>query len=246
MILRDDCISFSPMKAPRLFGLLFLAVPLSGQVILTDNFNTGSLDSSKWTTSLPFGSSTVVQSGGFATTTGRGILESVIGYSSPYAMSGSFTMNDANEHFDIYFRTDFSVIPSSNNTLTGMFVEFSNDGDQISIQGQGFSPTFSTPSDHKSYSLTTGQSYAFTITDNGTDISVSINGVVELTASTTNATGNKFAFSSREFASTSTSIDAITVTAIPEPGTYGALAGATMMVAAILKRKRSGIVNVAT
>lgn len=227
------------MKALSLLGFVFLGVSLHAQVILTDDFNGGSLDTSKWTTILPYGSSTVVQSSGVVTTTGRGILATVNGYQSAYVMTGSFTMNSDLEHFAIGFRTDLSALPDVDlyHTLSGMFVEFSNDGDQISIQGRGYSPENSVPSDHKSYSLTTGQTYSFSITDTGTNIAVAINGVNELTATTSNSTGNKFAFYSREFASTSTSIDSIAVTAIPEPSTYAAIFGLVGLAVAAIRRR---------
>lgn len=211
------------------------ALTASSQILLTDDFSGGSLDTSKWTTDLPFGGSTVVQNGGLLTTTGRGKLVTVSGYSSPYEISGTFTMNHADEHFLVGFRTSLSTIDGYA-TTSGMFVEFSNDGDNISIQGVGYSPV---ASDHKGYSLVTGQSYSFVISDTGTQIAVSINGVTEITATTTNATGNKLAFYSREFSSTSTSIDSLTVTAIPEPGTYAAIVGALLFGVAVLRRLSS-------
>ena len=92
----------------RILALLSFPVALSAQVLLTDDFSGGSIDSGKWSVILPGGSSSVVQSGGLLTTTARGVLGSVADFSAPYSISGSFTMLDGLEHFNIVFRSDLS------------------------------------------------------------------------------------------------------------------------------------------
>jgi hypothetical protein len=62
------------MKTLGILILAILGARLSGQVLLNDNFSGGSLDTGKWQTILPTGSSSISQSGGVLTTTGRGIL----------------------------------------------------------------------------------------------------------------------------------------------------------------------------
>lgn len=227
-----------PKVTPLLLVLAALPV-LRGQTLLHDDFSGGSIDGAKWTTSLPFGQSTVVQAGGVLTTAGRGILQSVSGFTAPFTISGSFTMGNDLEHFAVGWRTDLSVIPDAGlfNTPTGLFLSFSNDGDQISVQGAGYTPV---ASDHKNYSLTTGQSYSFVILDDGLDFAVSINGVQELTGSTTYSTGNQIVLYSREFSGTSTAVDSITVSAIPEPSGYAIIGGITAALAIFSRRRAKG------
>jgi hypothetical protein len=206
----------------KLTLLALLPTALSAQVLLTDDFNDSTINPALWTVILPNGGSSVIENGGALTTAGRGILGSVAGFTSPYTISGSFTMNDSLEHFNVVFRTDLSA--GDFGERRGIFVSFSNDGDQISIQ------RYSNAGDNellavKSYSLATSQSYSFEIMDTGSVVMLSIGGTLELTGSSNYSTGNKIGFYSREFGSTSTSVDSLTVTAIPEPATYSALIG---------------------
>ncbi len=234
------------MKALLCLGLILFGARLGATPLLVEDFNGASLNTNLWQTILPFGQSSVVQSGGAVTTTARGYLATVNGFSSPYVITGEFTMLNAFEHFDISFRTDLSPLPDADlfHQLSGIFVSFSNDGDQISIQGRGFSPQFSTPADHKNYTLTTGQKYSFSIFDDGYNIAVGINGVTELTASTLNSTGNHVAFSSREFGFTSTALDSVAINGVPDAGSCGVMMGVLFLCMAAVyhkaERKRSG------
>jgi hypothetical protein len=211
------CIAFR-MKIFRCFPLLvmlcgLLQIARADSILLSDNFSGGSLDLSKWTTILPTGTASVVQSGGAITTTGRGILATANGYNPSYIINGSFTMLHDWEHFNIGFRTDLSFLPEPDlyNTLSGMFVSFANDGNSISIQGRGYT-------DHtvKSFELTTGETYFFSIFDDGLNIKLSINGITELSATSTVATGNHVAFYSREFPFTATSLDSVNIVGVPD------------------------------
>jgi hypothetical protein len=200
--------------------LLTALVAISGDiradtVVLSDDFSGAALDASKWTTILPYGSSSVVQSGGVVTTNGRGVLATVNEYSSPYVINGAFTLLNDYEHFNVAFRTDLSFLPDQDlyHTLSGMFVSFSNDGNQISIQGRGYAGIT-----YKSYALNTGETYFFSIYDNGTNISLAVNGLTELTATSNVSTGNHVAFYSREFPSTRTALDSVNITHVPDVG----------------------------
>jgi len=211
---------FVPQNAlrPSLFLATLIAlcsVVRADTVVLSDDFSAASLDASKWTTILPYGSSSVVQSGGVLTTTGRGILATVSDYSSPYVINGAFTLLNDYEHFNVAFRTDLSFLPDQDlyHTLSGMFVSFSNDGNQISIQGRGYAGIT-----YKSYALNTGEIYFFSIYDNGTNISLAVNGLTELTANSNVSTGNHVAFYSREFSSTGTALDSVNITHVPDAG----------------------------
>ena len=221
-----------------------LSAANAATISVTDDFNGPSLNNSNWNTILPYGSSNVVQSGGAVTTTGRGILATVAQFGPTLTISGAFTMQHDLEGFVVAFRTDLSPLPEADlfHTLSGMFLAFANDVDQISIQGRGFSPQGSTPQSHINYTLTTGQTYFFTITDTGTDISVSINGVPQLFASTPVSTGGHVAFYSREFAITSTQLDAVSIVGqtVPDGGrTIGLLALALVGMGAMRMRRTS-------
>ncbi len=219
----------------KILGLGAALFPiLSAQVLLTDDFSGGSIDSGKWSVILPGGSSSVVQSGGVLTTTARGILGSVTDFSAPYSISGSFTMLNSLEHFNIVFRSDLSGADSFERR--GLFVSFSNEGDVISIQRYNNAGDTSILG-QKSYFLTTGQSYSFSIIDDGLNVALSVNGSSELSGSSSYSTGNKIGFYSREFSSTATSLDSVTVTAVPEPATYAAILGFVTLGFVIFKRR---------
>ncbi len=198
--------------------LAILPFALSAQVLLTDDFNNASVDLGKWSVILPYGGSSVIANGGVLTTTGRGILASVASFSAPYTITGTFIMHHEWEHFNIVLRSDLSASSiGSSNERTGIIVTFVNDGNGISIQkfpagSDGGAQLASTGGN--GYPLTTGQSYSFSITDTGTSISVAVNGVNLISGNSTFSTGNHIAFYSREFSSTATSIDFITVTDI--------------------------------
>lgn len=203
-------------------------------ILLSDDFSGTSLDPSKWTTILPYGTSSVTQSGGAVTTLGRGVLATANSYFQPYIINGSFTLLNDFEHFNVGFRTDLSFLPDADlyNTLSGMFVSFANDGDQISIQGSGYNEVT-----QKNYTLLTGQTYFFSIFDDGTEISLAINGVTELTASTTVATGSHAAFYSREFSNTATSLDSVNIVGVPETGAITWGLAVALVGLAVVRRK---------
>ncbi len=220
------------------FGFVLVA-PLHSQTLLTDSFTGGTVDSTKWQTLLPFGGSSVTQSGGTVTLTERGTLLTQASFSGSIIISGSFTMNDHFEHFKVAARTDGSI-PAGNGFAerTGIVFAFSNDGDQISIQQ--FSANGSTSIlAVTSYSMTTGQSYDFTATLTGTSLALSVNGVALLSATDSTSTGNQIALFSRSGFGTSTSVDSISVSAIPEPSTYAAVSGIMVLAAGIWRRRKT-------
>lgn len=207
----------------KLIPLLLIAFNSSyGVILLEDDFNDGSIDPAKWSTTLANGSSAVSESGGFLTTQARGILGSVNTFAGSYSIAGSFAMQDGLEHFNVTFRTDLSDTGVSGER-NGVFVSFSNDGDQISIQkfDDGTNEFLAV----KNYTLTTGQFYSFEIIDDGTNVSLSVDGVEELTGSDTFTSGGKIGFYSREFSGSSTQIDSITVSTVPEPSMYALVFG---------------------
>jgi len=231
---------FRQMKALPFVALLGLCLAsLNGQTYLSETFSGGTVNSSNWQTLLPFGSSSVSQSGGFVTLTDRGTLLSQSTFSGAVSISGTFTLNSDLEHFKIAARTDGSI-PSGNSFAerTGIIFAFSNDGDQISIQQ--FSANGSTSIlALASYNLVAGQSYNFTATLISSLLTLSVDGVTQLSATDSTSTGNQIALFSRSGFGASTSVDSISVSAIPEPSTYAAIAGSLVFGLVIWRRKRS-------
>ncbi len=207
----------------------FIGALTSGRastVLLNDTFSGSSLDASLWQTILPNGSSSVTQSGGGLTTTARGILGSVAGFSGPLTLSGTFTLLNDSEHFKIVLRSDLTST-GSYDERTGLIVAFANDGDNVSIQ-ELTNPMANwqliAATGNGGYRLTTGVPYAFSIVDTGTSVSVSLNGAPVVSANTTWSTGNHIGFYSREFAGTGTRLDEVTVTSpVPDTASTGLL-----------------------
>jgi len=211
-----------------------LSVARANTILLSDDFSGASLDTTKWTTLLPYGGSSVVQSAGSLTTTGRGILATVDGFSDPYIINGAFKMLDGLEHFDIALRTDLSVF-GSYNERAGVIVTFVKYGKGIAIQEYPMGPDSGSSvvglatTGEGGYQFVTGETYFFSIFDNGSDISVNVNGLNILNASSSFATGSQIAFYSREFGSTATSIDAINIVGVPDVGSSAVLLGMSLL-----------------
>ncbi len=205
------------MKRPFIFASFLIPAVLSAQVLLTDNFSSPSVDSSKWIVATPIGGSSVDQSGGFVTLTQRGTLISQNSFSGDIQISGSFTLNQNLEHLKIVVRTD-GLIPTGNSFAerNGIIFAFSNDGDQISIQKTDSNDNHINLA-IKSYSLQTSQTYSFSATLIGTSIGLTVNGIEELIAISDYSSGGKIALYSREGFGTSSTLDEISVTVIPEP-----------------------------
>jgi hypothetical protein len=194
--------------------LLFLS---SRAQNLFDNFNGSSVNASLWNVILPFAQSQITESGGSLTTTGRGTLATVAGFDFPAIISGTVTLNNSNEHFETVLRTDLSVWPPDVqfHELTGIIVVFSADGNQITIEqltaGQPNPITLASAS----FNFTVGQPYNFAISDDKTNIVLSINGTQILSGTSTFTSGDKIAFDSRELSTTSSSLDFINIQSLP-------------------------------
>jgi hypothetical protein len=242
---RSASANFTTMKARHLIlaalvGLL--SVSRADSILLSDDFSGATLDASKWITILPFGQSSITQAGGSLTIQGRGILATVDSFNGPYVINGAFTMTDHFEHFNIAFRTDLSEFGTPFGERSGMIVSFANDGDSISIQQFTEGTTDWYQLDQMSYALATGQTYFFSIFDDGYNVSLAINGTAQLAAGSAYATGGQIAFYSREFGTTATSIDAVTIIHVPETGVT-AIYAALAMLGLVMVRKRQLIAS---
>jgi hypothetical protein len=206
----------------KIISLLVLTLCYGLQAqILFDDFNSTSVNTSLWNVVLPFSQSQVSESGSYLTTAGRGILATAAGFNSPYTVSGAVQLNNGLEHFGTVLRSDLTTSTASGLSqyyvLTGIYVEFSADGNQVSIQQIDASDPNPPILAEASFDFTLGQLYDFSITDMGSSVSLSINGTDLLLAATSFGTGDLIAFQSREFSATSSSLDFVRVSPVPEP-----------------------------
>jgi hypothetical protein len=124
-------------------------------------------------------------------------------------------LNNGSEHFDTTLRSDFTTSTVSGLSeyyvLTGIKIGFSADGQQVSIQQIDATNPNPPILAEINFNFNVGQLYNFVITDTGNNVSLAIDGTNVLSAFTTFSTGGQIAFQSREFSTTSSSLDSIKV-----------------------------------
>jgi len=194
-------------------SLLSLPSALSAAGTITDDFNDGSINGALWGKILHSGSSSLTESGGFLTTTNRGILHTVDSFTAPIQVDVRVAMQSGLEHFNTTLRTGLRSFGPGERT--GLLFSLSNDGNEISIQELGIGGGVNFIA-NASYSLADGQFYDLSIRDYGNNVELWIDGNLELSASSTYSEGGQIALYSREFSGTST-IDSISISQIPEP-----------------------------
>jgi hypothetical protein len=111
------------------------------------------------------------------------------------------------------------------------------DGTYGGLSISEFTPTDVTVLAEGNYSLTVGQAYNYTITDTGSDVDLAIDGVDQISAETSYATGNQIAFYSREFSTTSSSLSFVSIQPVPEPSSVATLGVGILGLIGIGKRK---------
>lgn len=197
--------------------LIFAALSTQAVPIISDNFNDGVIDSSTWQVILPFGVSSVVESSGSLTTTGRGTLATVADMPDSYSIAGEFTLNSSLEISRVNLRTDLSLHPGlgSYGERVGIWVTFHAANGAVYIEnGLGVGPI----GVGHNYPWVIGQTYSFSIIDDSQNVTVSINGIQEASLAISERAGDKIAFSSREFSSTSSTFDNIVISSVPDSG----------------------------
>jgi hypothetical protein len=170
---------------------------------------------------LPNPQSQISESGGQLTTTNRGTLATAVGFygegHEPLRISGTVTLNDYLENFDILLRAN------PENIEEGIHVVLHNAYDPPwglgIVEIYKSSPGKVLASDDPPFAY--GQPYDFVITDTGDNITVSIDGVERLSAATTYAPGDRIAFHSREHVilDNSSSLDYVKIETVPESST---------------------------
>jgi len=219
---------------------------LQAQTVLFDDFEDGIVNPLLWSVDLPLPGSQISESGGLLTTTGRGTLATAGGLSGEFVVSGLVTLNHVYENFNVLLRSDLSQFNGYWERM-GISVAFNNAYDVNLWGAPGISIAQHTPSGGATlatsdFTLDYGQPYDFSIVDTGARVAVAINGVERASAATVYAAGDRIAFFSREFSGTSSSLDYLSITVVPEPGTLtlAALGILALVAKAALQRRRAG------
>lgn len=200
-------------QRPSQAGLLqwtFVILALSclcAQGSTTDDFSGTQVDSTKWSTSLPFPDSSVSVQNGYAALTQRGGLTTVAPFPGGLEISGRFRFAGASDHFRIVFRSDLTELGPFKER-SGVLVNFEQSGG-ISIGKSEISGLVSIP-----FEFQDNQDVDFRITDDGATVRVYINNSPTplLSVATAHRTGTKVAFYNREIEGTRLEIDSLAVT----------------------------------
>lgn len=229
---------------------LLLTAPLSGQILLDDQFAGIAVDSSCWAVSEPFyDSSATVSNGRLSLSNGAGVL-SAISYSSPIEVMFSFAFTGgSHDSLRVFTRVDnFHV--NGYGPVHGVGVTFrvqSDPGDptnNITLENSlgNILCTATVP-------LVVGVFYEARLVDTGSSLAFFINGSSEplLTAATIENFGGKVVISNREgagnysfiSAGSVSTFDYVTISAIPEPGSYGMFLGLMSIVLCVARRRQS-------
>jgi hypothetical protein len=206
---------------PKLFALaivigLAISQPCYAAITIIDDFNDGSFDTSKWNATLPFAESSFSESDGKLTLNNRVIISTQAQITSPITISGSL-MASRYDTVRILTRSDLQVVDAYYNEIAGLRFSFHYDSNSIQIQDSNGNTVGDQP-----YNFNTGQWYDFMITDDGTNVSWSINGVSQLSGISNYSGGDYVAFHNREVnrgwaIPSSSSFDSISILGAPEP-----------------------------
>ncbi len=228
------------MPSPRRLILPLLALSLSAlfpcltstvraqQVLLDDQFNGTSIDSSRWVASAPFATSSITESGGSAVFHERGQLVTQNEVPASLVITGRFTITGSPvDEFKIVLRTDGTFGGEYNESNNGLCVRFrgpaaSGPGnDEVTV----FDLTQST-SVGWTGTLNPGTTYDFKITDDGYTVAVYLTDMStpRVVLNSTNVYGHRIALYNREIQGFNevTQLDFLTITS--EQG-VGSIAG---------------------
>jgi hypothetical protein len=222
-------------------GLSLLLTSALGAQTITDAFPGTVLNTANWTASA-FQSGTVTVDNGL-TLTARGRITSAFGFTGPLTITGTVSFPNTNEYLSISFRSSGAYAdPVYGSASDGVGVLFGPALNAVRFHigdTDGGSDIL-----NQSFSYTTNTPYNFKITDDGFNIGVYLGDLGTPLFTTTSAvsSGNLVGFYSRENIGTSM-ISTISVTAVPEPSTYAALAGLAALGLAGTKRRRNTVAS---
>jgi hypothetical protein len=193
-------------------------------VVLADDFEDGVVDSARWTTALPYGCSTVVESSGFLAMTARGRLQSASAFRIPTdGLDVTFRWRPvaSDELFTAYVRTSLSGQGHCCGGLVdGLLFQYFSNG--LSLGAAGFATISYTESGPEQIELGAWYLVSISVTNNRIDARVERDGdpAWVWTASleySGSSQGEHIAFDSREFCDTRSDIDDVRV-AFTGPG----------------------------
>jgi hypothetical protein len=230
----------------RLLPLLVLVLAGNAwsQGLLSDSFDDAILDSAKWDTLLPFGNSSISVQNGILTSVNSGKILPKISVTGPITISGNFNLKSRSSAFQVSLRTDGQV-PQNNpyGVLNGIQVGFLHDdttgtGNQSSLiwvheWGANYERSVAT-----NYLAPVGLNVFenFAIIDDGSQISVFLNGVQVISALTNFSHGTKLGFAGRESLAGVSQTEIGEIQIVPEPSSLSLLALGAVVVA--LRKKR--------
>ncbi|MEQ1933921.1 MAG: PEP-CTERM sorting domain-containing protein [Fimbriimonadaceae bacterium] len=206
-----------PIAAISLTLLLSSLATISTKAAtIIDDFNGSSLDGTTWNYSLPFAESSLSVGGGSLTLNNRAIISTVAQFAEPITMSGSL-MASRYDTIRVSTRTNLTVHDAYTNELDGLHFSFHFDSNSIQIADANGNELALA-----SYTFNTGQWYDFVITDDGSNLTWSINGIPQLSAIDNVSTGNYLSIYNREVnhgwaIPSSTSFNYLQITGTPEP-----------------------------
>jgi hypothetical protein len=224
-------------------GLTSFAGNTKAAVLFQDNFSGYSLDYSKWNENDTYvwGGSSAVVNNGFLNISYRPILTTIQGFSSPFNISGSFSLGTQSqpEALQIITRADGNTIGRWAEPV-GLKFKFSTGGVNIQFADDG--------GNYTDFGSTTGLSlnnntfYNYSIIDAGSSASVIINGVNVLSTSISPSlyAGNLVSITDRE-RSGGTVLGPITIStqSVPEPSTYALFGIGAMGLLMVMRRKKT-------
>jgi hypothetical protein len=176
---------------------------------LSDLFIGNQVDASKWATAVPFGDSSVTESGGYLTLTNRGRLLTQGSFTNAVDISLKFAFaGSAHDVLQVSTRNNGAVTNGSFTSGIVFQVQMQTDtgsaANNIIISGpQGVLATATFP-------IQLGQTYALRMVDDSANLSFYVNNLVTpiVTATNTTTIGNQIGIQNREGAAAGSSISA--------------------------------------
>ena len=193
---------------------------MNAEVLLTDSFEGSTLDSAKWEALFPFSDSSISVQEGYLSSLNRGIILSKAQFVNPITVSGNFNLKYSHSLFQIILRSDgqyTSDLPYG--VVNGVTVGFMNG--VVWVDEYGISNVGHLWDDYRNIGLDVFQS--FSISDNGFEISVSLNGNQLFSVSTSFSPGSKVAFFGRENVYGPDRTDIGQIEIVPEPSSLSLL-----------------------
>jgi hypothetical protein len=218
-------------------SVFVLQYTASAAVVIADDFNDGVFDTSKWSGSLPFPSSNFNESGGTLNVNNRAVISTQAQIPFPITISGSFVASQF-DIVNIFTRSDLQINDPYYHQLNGLFFSFPYHDQKIVIHDSNENIVAVKP-----FQLNAGQSYEFFLTDDGYNVSMTVNGILELSGSSSFAAGNYVGFHNRESdrgwaIPSSSSFDSFTIASSPVPEPKSTLIPTLMFASMILRRRR--------